>query len=94
MRGEIEALGVADALAYLAQVRARSAEVIADRGLGDGVIYEMVLRHELQHTETMRQTLALAGLLADEDRAAATRPLGHRRRRWRSRLDRRPCRHV
>ena len=23
----------------------------------------MVLRHELQHTETMRQTMALAGLL-------------------------------
>ena len=49
--------------------------MIADRGLDDGVIYEMVLRHELQHTETMRQTLALAGLLSDDDRAAATRPL-------------------
>ena len=24
----------------------------------------MVLRHELQHTETMRQTMAIAGLLA------------------------------
>ncbi len=31
--------------------------------LGDGVICEMVLRHELQHSETMRQTLAIAGLL-------------------------------
>ncbi|HXW57974.1 MAG TPA: SUMF1/EgtB/PvdO family nonheme iron enzyme [Solirubrobacteraceae bacterium] len=75
VRGEIDALGVNDALAYLEQVRARSIEVITGRGLGDGVIYEMVRRHELQHTETMRQTLALAGLLADEDRKAAGRPL-------------------
>ncbi len=75
VRGEVAALGVADALAYLEEVRERTVEVIADRGLGDGVIYELVLRHELQHTETMRQTLALAGLLAGEDRAAATRPL-------------------
>ncbi len=29
-----------------------------------GSIHEMVVRHEFQHTETMRQTMALAGLLA------------------------------
>ena len=34
-----------------------------DRGIGDGVLTELVVRHELQHSETMRQTLALAGLL-------------------------------
>ncbi len=44
-------------------------EVGADNGAlaevtpGDGVLIELVVRHELQHTETMRQTLALAGLL-------------------------------
>jgi iron(II)-dependent oxidoreductase len=62
VRAEIELLGAADARAYMEQVRARSVEEIASRGIGDGVRYELVLRHELQHSETMRQTLALAGL--------------------------------
>jgi iron(II)-dependent oxidoreductase len=75
MRGEIEALGAADARAYLQDVRARTTDVIADRGLGDGVVCEMVLRHELQHSETMRQTLAIAGLLPPEERAKAEQPL-------------------
>ena len=57
-------------------VRARTGEVIADRGVGDGVVCEMVLRHELQHSETMRQTLAIAGLLA--------RRRAPRSARWRS----------
>jgi iron(II)-dependent oxidoreductase len=35
----------------------------------------MVVRHELQHGETMRQTLALAGLLSDTDVAARERPM-------------------
>jgi gamma-glutamyl hercynylcysteine S-oxide synthase len=69
VRGEIEALGVADARAYLQQVCERSAEAVRVRGVGDGVICELVLRHELQHSETMRQTLAIAGLLSSEDRA-------------------------
>jgi iron(II)-dependent oxidoreductase len=30
----------------------------------NSILTELVVRHELQHTETMRQTLALAGLLA------------------------------
>ncbi|MHB8240530.1 MAG: SUMF1/EgtB/PvdO family nonheme iron enzyme [Solirubrobacteraceae bacterium] len=63
VRGEIEALGPQQARAYLADVRERSIETLAREGLGDGVICEMVLRHELQHTETMRQTMAIAGLL-------------------------------
>jgi iron(II)-dependent oxidoreductase len=46
------------------EVRERVAEAIARRGVGDGDdVCEMVIRHELQHCETMRQTLALAGLL-------------------------------
>jgi iron(II)-dependent oxidoreductase len=76
IRGEIEALGPADARAYMAAVRARTAEVIGDRGVGDGVLCEMVLRHELQHSETMRQTMAIAGLLPAGDRAKPGQPLG------------------
>ncbi len=63
VRGEIETLGPAEARDYLAAVRARTAEAIERQGLGDGTVYEMVLRHELQHSETMRQTMAIAGLL-------------------------------
>lgn len=75
VRGEIEALGVADARAYLEEVSARTSEVISRRGLGDGVVCEMVLRHELQHSETMRQTLDIAGLLSPADQARAARAL-------------------
>lgn len=75
VRGEIEALGPADAHAYLEAVRARTIETIAERGIGDGVVCEMVIRHELQHGETMRQTLAIAGLLPPCDAAAMNHPL-------------------
>jgi iron(II)-dependent oxidoreductase len=63
VRGEIELLAPEQARAYLSDVRARSARALTESGVGDGTIYELVLRHELQHTETMRQTMALAGLL-------------------------------
>lgn len=63
LRGEIDLLGAEDARAYMSDVRAHTARALAETGLGDATIYELVLRHELQHTETMRQTLALAGLL-------------------------------
>ncbi len=63
VRGEIEALDPQQARAYMADVRERSIATLAREGLGDGVICEMVLRHELQHAETMRQTMAIAGLL-------------------------------
>jgi gamma-glutamyl hercynylcysteine S-oxide synthase len=63
IRGEIEALGTQQALEYMEAVRTRTAETLAERGTDDGVICEMVIRHELQHSETMRQTLAIAGLL-------------------------------
>ena len=36
--------------------------MIAERGVGDGVIAELILRHEQQHNETMLQTLQLARL--------------------------------
>jgi gamma-glutamyl hercynylcysteine S-oxide synthase len=75
VRGEIEALGPADARNYMTAVSARSADVIATRGVGDGVLCEMVLRHELQHSETMRQTLDIAGLLPAAERALMNAPL-------------------
>jgi len=63
VRGGIAKLGPGEALEYLAEVRRRTARVLSGLGLGDGQIVEMVLRHELQHGETMRQTMAIAGLL-------------------------------
>jgi gamma-glutamyl hercynylcysteine S-oxide synthase len=75
VRGEIEALGPADAREYMTAVSARSADVIAIRGVGDGVLCEMVLRHELQHSETMRQTLDIAGLLPAAEQAVMNAPL-------------------
>jgi gamma-glutamyl hercynylcysteine S-oxide synthase len=72
VRGEIELLGPAQARVYLSEVRLRSARALSKQGVGDGTIYELVLRHELQHTETMRQTMALAGLLP-----AGEPPLDH-----------------
>ena len=55
-------------------VRARTAR--GDRasdGLGDGTICEMVLRHELQHSETMRQTWRSRGCSPGGDQASAIR---------------------
>src|ERR1700683_1413574 len=69
IRGEIEALDPSGARDYLAQVRSRTAAVVAERGVEDGVLCEMVLRHELQHCETMRQTMAIAGLLSAAEQA-------------------------
>lgn len=43
--------------------RAGAGDARPEVGAGDSILIELVVRHELQHTETMRQTLALAGLL-------------------------------
>lgn len=63
IRGEIELLDSASAFAYMDDVRERVLTLIERDGVGDGDIHEMVLRHELQHTETMLQTMALADLM-------------------------------
>src|SRR4051794_32693260 len=63
VRGDLEILGHADARAYLDAVRERVLGVAERDDTGDGTIFELVLRHELQHTETMRQAMALGGLL-------------------------------
>src|SRR3954452_10325997 len=62
VRGDIELLDTAGAREYLAAVRARALDTLDGRA-PDPVIHEMVVRHELQHTETMRQAMELGGLL-------------------------------
>src|SRR5215208_3336704 len=63
VRGDLPLLDGAGAFAYLDAVRERSLEVLAECGPGDGTLVELVVRHELQHTETMRQAMALGALL-------------------------------
>lgn len=58
VRGELEFLRGADLLAYMAEVRERALEA----PVTDGELHELVIRHELQHTETMLQTMRLAGI--------------------------------
>ena len=62
VRGDIPFLRGQDVFDYLAAVRERTVEVLEDAGPGDGTLFELVIRHEAQHNETMRQTLFLAGL--------------------------------
>jgi iron(II)-dependent oxidoreductase len=61
-RGDLPLLGPSEAREYLAEVRERTLEVVEERGAGDGLLHEMVVRHEHQHNETMLQTLQLARL--------------------------------
>lgn len=63
VRGEIELLSAPAAREYLREVRERVLTALAQGGVGDGVLCELVLRHELQHTETMCQAMAIAGIL-------------------------------
>jgi len=65
VRGDLQILDRAGAEAELSAVRERVLDVVAEVGLGDGVLFEMVLRHELQHTETMLQAMRHAGLLPE-----------------------------
>jgi iron(II)-dependent oxidoreductase len=68
VRGEIEILDRARSLAYLEEVRDRVLASAVRLGV-DPVLHELVLRHEMQHTETMRQCMALGGLLPDGEPA-------------------------
>lgn len=63
IRGEVKLLDVPETFHYLDQVRERTIATAERRGVEDGFLHELVLRHELQHTETMLQTMALADLL-------------------------------
>jgi gamma-glutamyl hercynylcysteine S-oxide synthase len=73
VRGDIELLDTAGAREYLSAVRERAMEALEDRE-PDPELHEMVLRHELQHTETMRQAMAIGGLLPPGE--PDLRPLG------------------
>ncbi len=61
-RGEIPFLCGQELYDYVGAVRERALDILDRSGPGDGVLHEMVIRHEAQHNETMRQTLFLAGL--------------------------------
>ncbi|MGH2841370.1 MAG: DinB family protein, partial [Solirubrobacteraceae bacterium] len=62
VRGEIPFLRGDELHDYMDAVRERALDLLDRDGPGDGVLHEMVIRHEAQHNETMRQTLFLAGL--------------------------------
>ena len=61
-RGDLPYLRCPEAHAYLADVRARVRDLTEARGVGDGLLHELVIRHERQHQETMLQTIMLARL--------------------------------
>src|SRR4051794_28175026 len=73
-RGDIPYLRLDEAYTYLDAVRRRALRVLDDVAL-DAVVWDMVIRHEQQHNETMLQTLKLAppGVFAPP-----ARPLPHR----------------
>jgi iron(II)-dependent oxidoreductase len=65
-RAALPLLDPDETVAYLARVRERALGVLIgaeldpdDRLLADGYVYGLVLQHELQHQETMLQTIAL-----------------------------------
>jgi iron(II)-dependent oxidoreductase len=60
VRAEIELLDRPAALGYLTEVRERTLGVLDQKGPHE--LHELVLRHELQHTETMRQAMFLGGV--------------------------------
>jgi iron(II)-dependent oxidoreductase len=68
-RSELPILTPPEARAYLADVRRHALRVLEgvhlddlDPLLRDGYVYRLVVQHELQHQETMLQTLQLSGV--------------------------------
>ncbi|MEX0993369.1 MAG: ergothioneine biosynthesis protein EgtB [Solirubrobacterales bacterium] len=66
-RGQLPYLRSDDCLSYMEAVRRRTLECLAradlsadsERLLADGYVYELVLHHEMQHSETILQTIQL-----------------------------------
>jgi gamma-glutamyl hercynylcysteine S-oxide synthase len=71
-RGELPILEPAAARAYVSDVREAVLELLPHLARDDFLV-GMVARHELQHGETMAQTLALAGLLPEQVPAVSAR---------------------
>ena len=59
VRGDLEFLRGEELREYMAAVRRRALQA----PITDGELHELVIRHELQHTETMLQAMTLAGIL-------------------------------
>ena len=72
VRGTLPLLDRTGSLEYLAAVRERTLAVL-DR-LGPSELHELVLRHELMHTETMRQAMFLGCLGGGHPRQVPTFP--------------------
>ena len=81
-RGELPYLAPAAARAFVDDVRARSLRLLDhvpvddDRLLADGFVFGLVVQHELQHIETMAQTMQLGGLPAQIDPPPVVRSSG------------------
>ncbi len=76
LRGELPLLRPPAARQYLYDVRGRALEATERHGPRDGVLHELSLRHELQHNETMLQTLGLARLECPAEREARVHARG------------------
>jgi iron(II)-dependent oxidoreductase len=73
-RGDLPFLRPDAAREYMDEVRACALELVEQRGIGEGILHELVVRHEQQHNETMLQTLQLARLRDYEPPARAELP--------------------
>jgi iron(II)-dependent oxidoreductase len=74
-RGDLPYLHRDEALAYMVEVRERALDAI-DHGC-DPLIVELVVRHELQHNETMLQAIELARLDYNPPRAPSPEANGY-----------------
>jgi iron(II)-dependent oxidoreductase len=81
-RGELPYLPPAAARAFVDDVRTRSLSLLdrvplsGDRLLDNGFAFGLVAQHELQHNETMAQTMQLGGLPAQIDPPPAVQASG------------------
>ncbi len=73
-RGELAYLGPSEARHYLDAVRERTIELAEKDGIADELLYEMIVRHEQQHGETMLQTIQLARLNGYQPVSETLRP--------------------
>ena len=75
-RGDLPFLRPPEAREYMDEVRDRAVALTEHRGPGDGILHELAIRHELQHGETMLQTLGLARLECPGEREPALHAAG------------------